>query len=350
MFVSKYNTYITIKNNELSHNFLCDYYEDDAPHIADDEYFRSRHYTIEPIGHGCVALKHNELGYVSLQSDLGVTHVWHIGEYEAFRKIDPSILPEPVPEFPQAEHIARNIHQIGIYADHPGEYPKMFIENRNHIINLNQSFNFYFWSEGGFYDIEEFIQSKYGKEVLKYYRSIKPAYAAARSDLFRYLCLYAMGGVYIDLKSTISYPLDKILRPTDRFLVSFWHHNDRCHPELNYIPYGGEYEQYYLVCAAGHPLMRRIIQQVLCNITIYDEKISGIAQYGTLRLTGPVIFSKLVHEYRKTHEDMVRQIHSVSNGISYSIFNNYAKHKVFSSKGKHYSDNKTSIVDKTHLV
>lgn len=350
MFVSKYNTYISVEYGHLSHTFLCDYYSSDAPHIAGDDYFLSRRYSIEAVDDGCIALKHETLGYLSLQNDLDVTHVWHIGEYEVFRRIDPSSLPQPIPVFPEATSIARNIHQIGIYHDHPGEYPQTYIKNRNSIVSLNQSFNFHFWSEGGYYDIESFISEQYGEEVLRYYQSISPSYAAARSDLFRYLCLYAVGGVYLDLKSTIVYPLDTILRPDDRFLVSFWYHSGWCHPELNHIPYGGEYEQYYLVCAAGHPLMRRIIQQVLCNIKMYDAKISGIAQYGTLRLTGPVIFSKLVHEYRKKHDDMVRQIHSISNGIAYSIFGDYAKHKLFSSRGKHYSDNLTPIVNRDRLV
>ena len=40
----------------------------------------------------------------------------------------------------------------------------------------------------------------YGADMLSYYERIDPLYGAARADFFRYLLLYAIGGVYLGYK------------------------------------------------------------------------------------------------------------------------------------------------------
>lgn len=64
-------------------------------------------------------------------------------------------------------------------------------------------------------DIEAFIRESYGDEILAYYHRIDRRYGAARADLFRYLLLYRLGGVYLDIKSTTVRPLDEVLRPDE---------------------------------------------------------------------------------------------------------------------------------------
>ena len=60
--------------------------------------------------------------------------------------------------------------------------------------------------------VETFIRTEYGDQVLSRYNDINADYGAARADLFRYLLIYRRGGVYLDLKSTTVLPLAKTLR------------------------------------------------------------------------------------------------------------------------------------------
>lgn len=344
MFVSCYNTYLAIIDRKIVQKFLCEYYEDDAPPVATEDDlieagFEPHRQVVTRVGF----FKKGK-GYLSASPDLSEAYCPHMERCETFRLIDLEMLPPRVPEFPEQEHIAHQIHQIGIFPKEPGVYPKAFIENRNNIVSLNQNYTFYFWSEGGYYDIETFIKENYGDEFLKYYQSISPDYLAARADFFRYLCLYAVGGVYLDLKTVISYPLDLVVQPDDRFLLSFWYHGARMHREIEHISYG-EYEQYYIICAAGHPLMRRIIQQVMCSIALYKKAIHGVGAYGILRVTGPLLYSMVIHEYRGRYEDKVRQIHSYSNGIEYTIFEDTAAHHEPVGKETHYSRRSSAIIN-----
>ena len=76
-----------------------------------------------------------------------------------------------------------------------------------------------------FYDNNDqrmFISKFYGAEVLKSFDKINAQYGAARADFFRYLLVYELGGVYLDIKSTANKALDDVLRNDDAFILSQW--------------------------------------------------------------------------------------------------------------------------------
>ncbi|MEN3950773.1 glycosyltransferase [Iodidimonas sp. SYSU 1G8] len=146
-------------------------------------------------------------------------------------------------------------------------------------------------------DVAEFIGHAYGPAVLDLFNRLDPSYGAARADLFRYLLMYRMGGVYLDIKSGSHVPLDTVLRPGDRFLLSHWGDRDDgarrhwgSHRELTALP-GGEFEQWYIACAPGHPFLRAVILRVLRNIECYEPLRHGVARKGVLRVTGPIAYS-----------------------------------------------------------
>lgn len=71
-------------------------------------------------------------------------------------------------------------------------------------------------------DIQQHIGTHFGADVLKAYNSINPLYGAARADFFRYLLMFQDGGVYLDVKSGCTQPLDQVIRPDDELLLSRW--------------------------------------------------------------------------------------------------------------------------------
>jgi mannosyltransferase OCH1-like enzyme len=147
-------------------------------------------------------------------------------------------------------------------------------------------------------DILRFIQSHYGDSVLKSYNSINPLYGAARADLFRYLLMYKMGGVYLDVKSGCAQPLDSFIRDDDVLLLSRW----QSKPGEAFEGWGShiddgvpnEIQNWHIICQPGHPLLKAVINAVLNNVHGYSMRAQGVGKFGVLRTTGPIAYTKAI--------------------------------------------------------
>jgi mannosyltransferase OCH1-like enzyme len=151
-----------------------------------------------------------------------------------------------------------------------------------------------------------FIAGHYGEAVLALWEAIDPAYYAARADLLRYLLLFCDGGVYLDVKSTALAPLDSVLEPADAFLLGQWP-DQRGLParasrfrELRHVA-GGEYLNWVIVAAPGHPFLRAAIARVLANIAGYRSFRDGVGAKGVLAVTGPIAYTRAIHPVRNLH-------------------------------------------------
>lgn len=195
----------------------------------------------------------------------------------------------------RAFHIPKTVHQTYKTEKLPSEV--------NHInCSLKQDnldWNFVLWTDKHMHD---FIYEYYGWDILKLYLRINPRYGAARADLWRYLCIYQLGGVYLDIKSTASAPLSHIIKEDDQYVLCQWDHqfeDERFHrsgmwPELSHIP-GGEFQQWHIISTAGHPFLERVINDVINNIQAYDERFDGYGKKATLRVTGPIAYTLAIN-------------------------------------------------------
>ncbi|WP_298810589.1 glycosyltransferase [uncultured Sphingomonas sp.] len=192
-------------------------------------------------------------------------------------------------------------------------------------------------------DIERFIAEEYGPAILRRYHAIAPGYGAARADLFRYLLVYRMGGVYLDVKSGADQPFDAVLGPDDAFIVAQWHDSvDKpdtlFHPELRGIQ-GGEFQQWHVIAAPGHPFLRAVIERVLHLIDSYNPYRVGVGRH-VLRVTGPIPYTLAIvpllpqHPHRRIRDE--RTI-----GLCYSVLAGQAHEGHFRG---HYSRRRTPIV------
>lgn len=144
-------------------------------------------------------------------------------DYEALL---PNIPYEDVP-------IPKRIHQIflGKPAD---QLPDAMKENVQYICRINPDWEYHLWSEE---DIDSFILGHYNKEILRYFRMISPDYRAAQADFLRYLIVYSLGGVYLDIKSSMERPLDELLLPSDRNIIYHWNNDvEGCYKGFGYYP------------------------------------------------------------------------------------------------------------------
>lgn len=167
------------------------------------------------------------------------------------------------------------------------EVPERLAQNIELIKRLNPSYTYKLFDDD---DIINFIKTHYGDAILSIYNKIIPRYGAARADLFRYLLIYKLGGVYLDIKSSLKYPLDEVLSAEDNAVLSHWdnlpgqEHEGwtTVHPGLEASP-RGEYVQWYLIYKAGHPLLREIVIDTLQSIDRYNPFVNSVGRGGGIK-------------------------------------------------------------------
>ena len=155
-------------------------------------------------------------------------------------------------------------------------------------------------------EAERFILEHYGKSILEYFYRIDDHYGAARADFLRYLILYAAGGVYLDLKATVSIPLSNGIKEDDCFLVLYHDiipDGNRYFLIPKELPYG-ELLTSLLVSSKGHPFLRQVIIQVLKNIDNYNPFTQGIGFSGVQRTTGNAMFSICINQSISKQKDI----------------------------------------------
>jgi inositol phosphorylceramide mannosyltransferase catalytic subunit len=214
------------------------------------------------------------------------------------------------------------------------------------VARANPAWSYSFWDAER---AEAFIAEAYGLDVLARYRRIRPEYHAARSDLLRYLALYRLGGVYLDIKSSCRVPLDEALRPEDRFLLMHWDLGQIVpHAELSHVAQG-EYLQWCIATVPGHPYLREVIDRVLRNIDHYAPWRSGTGRWGTLRLTGPVAYTLAIEPVRECHPHTYIA-DPAARGFVYSDLPGAEVHRELFGREKHYTALEAPIVEPTWPV
>lgn len=140
-----------------------------------------------------------------------------------------------------------------------------------------------------------FIEAHYDKETLRVYDRISPRYGAAKADFFRYLVMYRVGGVYLDIKSTVVKPLSSVISDDIRYLISRWDSGPGGRDEGagKHGKYGveDEFQQWFIVSEAAHPFLEAVIKRVCGNIAAYDALNGGVGASGVLRTTGPIAYT-----------------------------------------------------------
>jgi mannosyltransferase OCH1-like enzyme len=218
--------------------------------------------------------------------------------------------------------IPRTIHQT--YSS--DEIPDAFAPGIARLRAINRGWSYRYWPDK---EVHDFIYAVYGWEVLRAFLRINPRYGAARADLFRYLCIYHFGGVYLDIKSGGSVDLDSVIAPEDAYLLSQWRNAARghypgwgLHPELAHVP-GGEYQNWFIIAAAGHPFLERVILTVLANLANYREERDGTGRMAVLRITGPIAYTRAIHPLLAGHEH--RFFDAEAAGLRYCTMRNHLR-------------------------
>ena len=227
-------------------------------------------------------------------------------------------------------------------------YPKKNLsielkENINALKLVNPDWEFKLYDDD---DIERYIESNY-PDLIKIYKKINPKYGAARVDFFRYLLIYNEGGVYLDIKSSLSKPLNQIIQKNDQYLLSHWQ-NDIGDPHENsgiYVDLPncfGEFQQWYIASIKGHPFLKSVIENVCNNIVRYNPYLHHTGQTGVFRVTGPIAYTLAILPHLAQHPHRLARSNNELNFV-YSIFSNDKNYKHRSLFKNHYSSLNESV-------
>lgn len=203
-----------------------------------------------------------------------------------------------IPRRTTASRLNRNIFQT--YKSKV-QLPNEIQANISILQSLNPQYKYKLFDDD---DIKNFIIEYYGDKIWAYYQRISPVYGAAKADFFRYLLIYHFGGVYLDIKSSITRPLDEVLLPNEQFILTHWDNRKGeqyqgvgMYDQVNFLP-RGEYVQWCIIAVAGHPLLRAVILQMLRNIDEYNPFRDGSGLWGVLKTTGPILYTRVVETMR----------------------------------------------------
>jgi len=213
----------------------------------------------------------------------------------------------------------------------------IFLANVDRLKYLNENWDHRLYDNN---DCRRFISDYYSRDFLKSYDRINPLYGAVRADFFRYLLMYEIGGVYLDIKSTANKKLDDILEENDAFILSHWSskRGDRYegwgkHPQLGVE---GEFQQWHIIAAPHHPFLEAVISSVKSNIDNYYEPRDGVGQIGVLKLTGPVAYTLAIQPIRTFHAHRLVDITDLEFDFSVvADLSRSARLKMYGNK--HYS-------------
>ena len=184
---------------------------------------------------------------------------------------------------------------------------------------LNPEYQYQYYTD---LDCEVWVKENCNKDIYDLYKRIK--IPVAKADFFRYLLIYKEGGIYLDIKSSMVYPIDYILQLGSETILSHWLSREHS-KELDYDL--GEFQNWFLIYEPNHPILKETIDRVVENLKKYKYDINKDIKSQIIETTGPIPYSESVLNYlnKNGRENIIE--HKASgrdgwpSGLMYSIYN-----------------------------
>jgi len=220
--------------------------------------------------------------------------------------------------------ISRIIHQTAPeFAALPGEIRDSIEQMRA----LNPGWEYRFYDHA---DALAYIGEHLGGDALRQCERVDPRFGVLISDLLRYVAIHREGGVYLDTKSTATRPLDDVLLPDDVYLLSQWRNRVGekyqgwgIKDETARVP-GGEFQQWHVIAAAGHPFLEQVIADTLRNMARYHPIGFGQGKPAVIRVSGPTLYTHTITLLVPFYRARIVDIESL--GINYTIYSDGNDH------------------------
>ncbi len=220
--------------------------------------------------------------------------------------------------------IPKNIYQIYLYEK---DIPIQIKDNIDRIKKQNPNYKYRLFTEK---DIDIFIKNNYSKDIYDTYNTIN--WNVVKADLFRYLLIYKIGGIYLDIKSCFKKPLDDIIKIDNNYILSYW--KKPCNVKL--LGHSkGEFVNFFIISKPNHPFLKKVIDNVIKNIKNYNGEIGKKI---VLKLSGPIVYTKTILPLLDKYPNNIYD-NFIDLGIQYVKIKNYKE--LFTT---HYTKLTTPII------
>jgi mannosyltransferase OCH1-like enzyme len=238
--------------------------------------------------------------------------------------------------------IPKIIHQT---VSNKAELPNILVENISRIKDLNPSWDYRLYDDA---DCHTLIGDLFGSNILEVYLKINPIYGVARADFFRYLVVYAFGGVYLDVKSGMTGSLNDIIQSNDHYLLSHWENEVGqpfetwgLYPHSKISLARGEFQNWFIIAKERHPFLDAVITKVRENIEKYTPDDFGLGVMGIMNTTGPIAYTLAIQEILGMFPHRI--FSSYQAGLRYSLYGEDAKtafshHRLFKNHYRYLNE------------
>ena len=200
--------------------------------------------------------------------------------------------------------IPRTVYQTWFTRSLPAEWRKHWREQKS--LNPGYAFELYLDAE-----MDDFVRLNFAPRVWKAYSQLN--IITAKADFWRYLILYKLGGVYIDMDSAIIKPLAVLIEPQDEAIVTL----------QNSAP--TVFAQWALMFAPNHPILNRTISYIVDNIE--QRRFAN----STIDLTGPNVYSRAINDlhFENFGVRIRRSLVRATTDISYHYRQHPGSYRIF---------------------
>jgi mannosyltransferase OCH1-like enzyme len=223
------------------------------------------------------------------------------------------------------------VHQTFMNKNLPIEILMIMKHNKN----ICAGCKFIFYDDN---DCDKFIRNNFDIKIYNAFKKINPIYGAMKADFFRYCVLYKLGGIYLDIKSIINFPIFKLISKDDICVLDL--------PRTKYEPWRREsptYEQWLLIFAPNHPYLLEMINKIVEYIeNKYEPKIKNLVSLNTkqkiLHITGPDAFTKVIKNYIEKNKNTLHRSIDYNKYFDINPTGNLYKKIYKINNRKHYSE------------
>ncbi len=175
-------------------------------------------------------------------------------------------------------------------------FGKSHLREMEHFRALNPELSFELWDRE---QRESYLRDKWGKHpIFDIYQ--KSLFGPMKADIFRYCLMADRGGFYFDISKGCMVPLRTLYGPETEALITFEPHVSPIpcppavaphlkHPDKLALQWGFGF-------APGHPIPLRTIANICAEYPRYQGKVFGFPKDAIRELTGPIMFTKSLHD------------------------------------------------------
>jgi len=200
------------------------------------------------------------------------------------------MIPKVIYQTWKTQNIHKNIHKL-----------------HNKMLKINSDYEHIIYTDDQMFD---FVKSNYDKNIFNFFERINNI--VSRADFWRYLILYQKGGIYLDIDSTINTKISSFLNDDDDSLITV-----ERNPEL--------FVQWALFFQRNHPILERVIENVLANISKNKHPNDIIST------TGPGVFTFSLQQIHLENFSKKLQWSSIDESYDkkYRIKNSKYNYRIF---------------------